>query len=159
MMRCGLKKPISSNDSKEYVLSSQDLKDDNHSLSNENIHAQVLLEYIIIIGIVTIVLFAMYQMAKRGIQSIVKVTADQVGNQQSSDQVSGILIDTTGKGQSDNLSVRSVSSFLVSLNSTTNVNNQKKFLENTGTPVYSWDEGVLTSSNSLTDLGFTNRAD
>lgn len=47
---------------------------------------QTVLEYTIIVGIVTVVLFYMGTGIKRGVQSLVKVTADQVGNQQNSDQ-------------------------------------------------------------------------
>ena len=47
---------------------------------------QTMLEYTIIVGIVTVVLYYMGTSIKRGMQSLVKVTADQVGNQQNSDQ-------------------------------------------------------------------------
>ena len=47
---------------------------------------QTILEYTIIVGIVTVVLYYMGTGIKRGVQSLVKVTADQVGNQQNSDQ-------------------------------------------------------------------------
>jgi Flp pilus assembly pilin Flp len=47
---------------------------------------QSIMEYTIIVGIVTVVLYYMGTSIKRGVQSLVKVTADQVGNQQNSDQ-------------------------------------------------------------------------
>ncbi len=47
---------------------------------------QSILEYTIIIGIVTVVLYYLGTGMKRGVQSMIKVTADQVGNQQNSDQ-------------------------------------------------------------------------
>ena len=47
---------------------------------------QTLLEYTILIGIITVVLYYMGTSIKRGVQSLVKVTADQVGNQQNADQ-------------------------------------------------------------------------
>jgi len=47
---------------------------------------QTILEYTIMVGIVVIVLSYMGTGIKRGVQSLVKVTADQVGNQQNSDQ-------------------------------------------------------------------------
>jgi hypothetical protein len=47
---------------------------------------QSIIEYTIMIGIVTLVLFFMGTGIKRGVQSLVKVTADQVGNQLNSDQ-------------------------------------------------------------------------
>jgi len=48
--------------------------------------AQSVLEYTMLVGIITIVLFYIGTGIKRGMQSLVKVTADQVGNQQNSDQ-------------------------------------------------------------------------
>jgi len=47
---------------------------------------QTILEYTMIIGIVTVALVFMGTSIKRGMQSLVKVTSDQVGNQQNSDQ-------------------------------------------------------------------------
>ena len=47
---------------------------------------QTILEYTIVVGIITVVLFYMGTGIKRGVQSLVKVTADQVGNQQNADQ-------------------------------------------------------------------------
>jgi len=47
-------------------------------------HGQTILEYTIIIGIVTMMLFYMGTGIKRSLQSLVKVTADQVGNQGNS---------------------------------------------------------------------------
>jgi len=47
---------------------------------------QTILEYTMLIGIITVVLFYMGTGIKRGVQSLVKVTADQMGNQQNSDQ-------------------------------------------------------------------------
>src|SRR5580658_151514 len=51
-----------------------------------NPRGQSILEYTIIVGIVTVVLYYMGTSIKRGMQSLVKVTADQVGNQANSDQ-------------------------------------------------------------------------
>ena len=48
--------------------------------------AQTMVEYIVLIGIVTVAVFYMGPLFKRGIQSVVKVTADQIGNQQNADQ-------------------------------------------------------------------------
>src|ERR1017187_9584031 len=47
---------------------------------------QTMLEYTILVGIVTVVLYYMGTQIKRGMQSLVKVTADQIGNQENSDQ-------------------------------------------------------------------------
>jgi len=47
---------------------------------------QTILEYTMIVGIATLVLYYMGTGFKRGVQSMVKITADQVGNQANSDQ-------------------------------------------------------------------------
>jgi len=47
---------------------------------------QSVVEYTIIVGIITVVLYYMGTGIKRGVQTLVKVTADQVGNQQNADQ-------------------------------------------------------------------------
>jgi len=47
---------------------------------------QSVIEYTMLVGIISVVLFYMGTNIKRGVQSLVKVTADQVGNQQNSDQ-------------------------------------------------------------------------
>ncbi len=47
---------------------------------------QTILEYTLIAGIITAVLYYMGTGIKRGVQSMVKVAADQVGNQQEADQ-------------------------------------------------------------------------
>ncbi len=122
-----------------------------NNMINKYFRAQVLLEYIIIIGIVTIVLFAIFHAAKRGIQSVVKITADQVGNQQDADQVSEVL-------SMSNLDIRTRTGYLRELNSTTRTNSQKESNQTLGDSAYSYDESVFTTSNSLTDLGFSNRA-
>ncbi len=48
--------------------------------------AQSMIEYILLVGIVTIVLIYMGTDFKRGLQSVVKTTADQMGTQANSDQ-------------------------------------------------------------------------
>jgi predicted PurR-regulated permease PerM len=47
---------------------------------------QSILEYTMIVAIIVAVIYYMGTGIKRGVQSLVKVTADQVGNQQNSDQ-------------------------------------------------------------------------
>jgi hypothetical protein len=48
--------------------------------------AQSVLEYTIIMGIITIVIFSMSILIKRSVQGMVKIVADQVGNQENSEQ-------------------------------------------------------------------------
>ena len=47
---------------------------------------QTVVEYIVLIGIITVALFYMGPLFKRGVQSLVKVTSDQIGAQQNADQ-------------------------------------------------------------------------
>ena len=50
---------------------------------------QTFIEYTLMIGILITVMVAMTPMMRRGIQAMVKVAADQVGNQRNSDQIGG----------------------------------------------------------------------
>ncbi len=47
---------------------------------------QTVVEYIVLIGIITAALIVMGPLFKRGVQSLVKVTSDQIGDQQNADQ-------------------------------------------------------------------------
>ncbi len=47
---------------------------------------QTIVEYIIIVGIVVVALFAMGPMFKRGMQSVIKGTADQLAVQDNAEQ-------------------------------------------------------------------------
>lgn len=64
---------------------------------------QTMLEYLLLIGVVTLVLVSMGTDFKRGLQSMVKVTADQLGNQEGAEQnfneQSGILINSLTKNR------------------------------------------------------------
>lgn len=103
--------------------------------------AQTLAEYVILIGIVLLVLTAMTPAVRRGIQSIVKVTADQLGNQHNADQ-----------------SADEESGYLVSSKTSTTSFSQKTIGES---PNYSAEYrtrgSVATNATSEVNLGFTNR--
>jgi hypothetical protein len=70
----------------------------------KNIKAQSTLEYIILIGIVSVTLYYMGTAIKRGAQGMVKVTADQIGSQkdaeQSFDSKTGFLVESISNMQS-----------------------------------------------------------
>jgi len=110
---------------------------------------QTILEYTIIVGIVTVVLFYMGTGVKRGVQSLVKVTADQVGNQQDADQ------DFTDVRQG----------YMESSNSTTEQINNKQigqigYYPSTGTtPVettnIAYNDYTDTVTNTITNGGFS----
>jgi len=57
-----------------------------HSRSHK---AQTFIEYVLLFGVVTGLLIAMSPMIRRFSQAMIKVTADQIGNQRLSDQKGG----------------------------------------------------------------------
>ena len=109
---------------------------------------QSILEYTIIVGIVTVVLFYMGTGIKRGVQSLVKVTADQVGNQQNSDQ------DFNDVQQG----------YMVASNSVTEQSQNKQttelgYIPQSGNGIYltntAFNESTETMSNTITNGGFS----
>jgi Flp pilus assembly pilin Flp len=54
-----------------------------------NTHGQTFIEYTLMVGALVAVMIAMTPMMRRGIQAMVKVTADQIGTQQGSEQIGG----------------------------------------------------------------------
>lgn len=54
--------------------------------SIEKIKGQSYLEYVLVLGIISLVAFAMSPLIRRGVQAMTLVVADQIGNQADSDQ-------------------------------------------------------------------------
>ncbi len=104
----------------------------------KRLHGQSVLEYVLLVGIVTVVLFMMMQQVKRGTQSIVKVLADEISNQQDSDQAF------------DNRQ-----GFLESSNAAIYSNGEKAVKERVGIINYVFDDRQTTLTNTQTNLGFT----
>ena len=109
---------------------------------------QTILEYTILIGIITVVLYYMVTGIKRGVQSLLKVTADQVGNQQNADQDFNDIQE----------------GYLVQSNGVTNETKAKLvtetgYIDKTGSPVYlrniSANSSTETTTNTITNGGFT----
>jgi len=109
---------------------------------------QSILEYTIIVGIITLVLVYMGTFIKRGVQSFIKVTADQVGNQQNADQ------DFTDTQQG----------YMQASNSQSQANINKQIVEvgyipSSGTAVYlgntSYNDATYTQTNTITNGGFS----
>jgi len=102
--------------------------------------AQTLLEYVIIIGIVTLVLMAMAPRMKRGIQAIIKVTADQMAIQEDSDQTADREAGHMVKSDTDTIS------------------NMQTISRQLGPNVikYFYKDKVVTEASSRINLGFTN---
>ncbi|MFC1675079.1 hypothetical protein ACFL1K_04270 [Candidatus Omnitrophota bacterium] len=58
-------------------------------LNSNKTKAQSIVEYAILIGIISAALFAVQMYMKRGIQSVVKLTADEIGDQRKGSIVEG----------------------------------------------------------------------
>ncbi len=105
----------------------------------KNKTAQSMMEYMLLIGIVTMVLFAMFNACKRGIQSVIKVTADQVGIQNESDQ-----------------RIVPYGGYLMQAYSATRSNTNKSRKENSGAIDFIYNDSGDVISNSVSNLGFSN---
>ena len=103
---------------------------------NKNRGGQIFLEYTIVIGTVLGVLLAMNVMVKRGFQGMIKVVADQVGEQINAEQ----KFDESGHME------RSYT--------TTRVSSDKLRREIAGVTNYSYGDSTFTCSVVLTNLGF-----
>ena len=107
---------------------------------------QTLLEYIILIGIIVTVLVAMSPYLKRGIQSVIRVTADQLQFQNEAEQS---LAEGVG------------SSYLMNSFTTSNTYTDKLVREVPGGKTSYIYDGDHTEkiTTSLTNLGFYNRSE
>ncbi len=111
---------------------------------------QTIVEYIVLIGIITLALMAMGPLFKRGVQSLVKATADQIGNQQKADQdIIPRPLARTVPG----------TSYLVSESS----NAESSVVKSVKTPGFGGvadiilKEDTQTNSEQVTDMGYTPR--
>lgn len=106
-----------------------------------SIRGQSIIEYVVLIGVVTMALLYMGTDFKRGVQGVLKVTADQLGRQDQSDQDFGYQT-TSG----------------VLVNSFTNTQqNQQKTVQYLGTAGirYTVDGATQSMSNSLSNQTFS----
>jgi hypothetical protein len=115
---------------------------------------QTLLEYIILIGIVTMVLFYMGPAFKRGVQSLVKISADQIGNQQDSDQKVQKPLPQQNPTEWD-ISSDDTGGYLVGSNSTMNSMIDDTATEREYVTNRIFDERLEVRSESKTDMGYT----
>ncbi|MBI3314570.1 MAG: class III signal peptide-containing protein [Candidatus Omnitrophica bacterium] len=109
---------------------------------------QTTAEYIVLIGIITAALFYMGPLFKRGVQSLVKVTSDQIGAQQDAEQDFKDAHDPGATG-----------GYLVSSNAGVNSSISKK-IETPGfggVADMTVDESTNMTSDSRTNLGNINR--
>ena len=101
------------------------------------IKGQTIIEYIITIGIVITALYAMGPALKRGSQSLIRATSDQLATQQNAEQ------EFTD------------SSYLAVSRSQTQINNQRAMREASYTTTTSVNESTSTKTQTLTDMGFS----
>ena len=105
-----------------------------------------MIEYTIVIGIIIIVMFAMTPLIKRGTQCMIKVVADQIGNQKNADQ-------TAFQGTGNTLS--NTEGYLKSsYTSARNIQDQET-QETAGSMTFIHGDRIDTFSNVLLNLGFT----
>ena len=116
-------------------------------------NGQTIMEYIILISIVTMAVYYMGPAFKRGFQSLIKITADQVGNQANADQE----VDKPLNQDSTNQLVtpQEYSGYLVFSNSSTSstVNDAKTERLYVTNSIIAEQTNSITSSG--TDMGYT----
>ena len=100
---------------------------------------QSILEYMMIVSILTVGLTYIGTGIKRGVQNMVKITADQVGNQANSDQD---FIDP-------------LSGFEQTSTSQTNESSNKTVIQQHNMTNSIYEDTTYTASNSVTNAGFT----
>jgi uncharacterized protein (UPF0333 family) len=98
------------------------------------------MEYTIVIGVIVLIIMAMGPMIKRVTQAMIKVVADQVGNQEASEQT----FDEDGHMDNAYISTRaSADKIRTEISSVTN---------------YIYADNTVTNSRQLTNLGFTEES-
>jgi Flp pilus assembly pilin Flp len=111
----------------------------------KRLHGQAVLEYVLLIGIITVVLFAMMQAIKRATQSLVKTTADEIGNQVQADQFvilnNGDQVPNVRQG------------YMEFSNSISTAQTQKQVVERVGIINYIYDDRQTTLTDAQTNLG------
>jgi len=108
-------------------------------MKRKNVSGQTLVEYSIIIGIVVTVFVAMNPMIKRGFQSMIKIAADQIGNQENSDQT----FDESGYMEYSNTEIRLTS--------------DKETVERLGIINYMFNDSTFISTETSLNLGITGQ--
>jgi Flp pilus assembly pilin Flp len=114
---------------------------------NSRCRGQTILEYTILVGIVSVVLYYMGTGIKRGVQSMIKVTADQVGNQQNADQ--DYNLSTQGYVEVSNTFTQ-----MGNTDQTAELGTNSSYMEN---KIY--DETTTTLTNTITNGGFSPTSD
>ena len=108
---------------------------------SKNSKAQSLIEYSIVIGIISVILVAMTPFLKRPYQGMIKTVADQIGIQKAADQ---------GFNQQERggyLKESYIQTSAVSDKTTNHI---------IGNTIYIYGGSTRTESSTVSDLGFTN---
>lgn len=103
--------------------------------------AQTLTEYSMVLGIIVLVTTAMVPMIKRSAQSMIKLTADQIGIQENGEQRAFISNETQG--------------YLESANSAMKISADKTTRDFLGKQSYTSGDVTFSSTNSVTVIGFS----
>lgn len=114
---------------------------------------QTTLEYIILIGIVVMAIFFMSPAFKRGIQSLVKVTADQIGNQAAADQEITRPTDPSKLKEYFNDPNTDDGGFMAKSTAQSRIKGNKRTVERQYMTNTIFDEESSTYSNTVTDMG------
>ena len=97
---------------------------------------QSFLEYAMVIGVIVLIMFAIGPMMKRGIQSLIKAVADEVGTQQNAEQ----RFDERGHLEASYGSTRA--------------SIDKQMQDLSGMTVYTYNDVTGTESAASINLGF-----
>jgi hypothetical protein len=98
-----------------------------------------MIEYTMVIGVIVMVLMAMNIMVKRGIQGMIKVTADQIGNQENAEQ----QFDESG--------------YLISSYSSMRASGDTHKTELGGVTSYIYDDETNSTTLTVSNLGFSEQ--
>ena len=110
---------------------------------------QTLIEYATVVALVAAVLIAMTPLVRRGTQGMIRTVADQIGEQNESDQI-------VGPQNASNPTFNNGPGYLVSSYSATRVDINKQKREFVGLFNYiTPGDTVSTTSNAFLNLGFT----
>ncbi len=101
--------------------------------------AQTIVEYTVILGVIVTLLVAASPLLKRSIQGMVRLVADQVGNQQNAEQPGG------------------EAGHLVDSYTITRVDTDKRTIESLGSTNFIYDDRVRADTTLLSNQGFTER--
>ena len=114
----------------------------------KTLHGQSVLEYVLLVGIITIALFAMMQAMKRGTQSLIRTAADELGVQNTADQFRQVA-------NSSYQAIDDRRGYLEYSNTASSSNVQKSVVERVGVTNYILDEQQEQTTISKTNMGLT----